>query len=428
MCASWWLFGTTSSAAITCDKQQRRQVDCLTRAPPDPPALDLAMLLPRPHQPLLLRLLLVLVVVLLAAASAASGERAPRRALLARGSGVDSDGDEVLSRTAGGAPCYKGRPLPNLFLIGGQKCGSTTLWGYVVSDNFGKGEVLEYTKEIHFADQPLVPHTTPEWLAAYSKRYPPCSDSRLANRIGQHYSRHGLVAGLKFIVSLRDPVERTLSWFGHIGRVIQHIPCDVQFDDWAQQTLAEARTCMAARQDLPKPRVYEECRPSALLDSWYAVQLDPWWRLFPPQRQFLIVDFHELVYDREAIIARVLDYLGIEYELPLPDRVVHDNAMSDHSECAAYPAPTMSNETHAMLVEFFQPLNEQLKTLFEQYGVTEWMPEFLTRGDATETGRQNEHLVREKMQDDARHLDNEDLELEEEDDNDSDMYEDDGDP
>eukprot|EP00898_Chlorokybus_atmophyticus_P000838 jgi/Chlat1/1755/Chrsp134S02110 len=47
----------------------------------------------------------------------------------------------VLSRTAGGVLCYEGRAVPNLFLIGGQKCGSTTLWGYVVSWEFGKGEV-----------------------------------------------------------------------------------------------------------------------------------------------------------------------------------------------------------------------------------------------------------------------------------------------
>eukprot|EP00898_Chlorokybus_atmophyticus_P000581 jgi/Chlat1/1523/Chrsp122S01801 len=142
-----------------------------------------------PHRPILPRLLLVvLVVVPLACASTAHarGERAPRRALLlAGGRGVDGEDDEVqvLSRTAGGAPCYKGHPLPNLFLIGGQKCGSTTLWGYVVSRAFGKGEVLQYTKEIHFADQPSVPHTTPEWLAAYSQRYPPCSDSRLADGV-----------------------------------------------------------------------------------------------------------------------------------------------------------------------------------------------------------------------------------------------------
>eukprot|EP00898_Chlorokybus_atmophyticus_P000586 jgi/Chlat1/1528/Chrsp122S01819 len=274
---------------------------------------------------------------------------------------------------------------------------------------FGKGEDLQYTKEIHFADQPLVPHMTPEWLAAYSQRYPLCSDSCLADgvsgglvddalvvttsacnrvrdraryvmdsthdflrtlsaalQIGQHYSRHGLVAGLKFMVTpLRNPVERTLSWFGHKGRLLKHIPCDVQFNDWARQVLSEARTCMAARTNLPKPWVYEECRPSPLWDSWYAVQLDPWWSLFPPQKQFINVDFHKLVYEREAVMS-VLDYLGIEYELPLPDRVVHNKPTSILHVCATYPAPTMSNNTHAMLVEFFQPLNAQLGTLFER--------------------------------------------------------------
>eukprot|EP00898_Chlorokybus_atmophyticus_P000839 jgi/Chlat1/1756/Chrsp134S02083 len=199
-----------------------------------------------------------------------------------------------------------------------------------------------------------------------------------ALQIGRHYARHGLTAGLKFMVSLRDPVERTLSWFGHIGRLQEKIPCDVTFDMWAREAVVQARNCMDAHQNLPKARVYEECRPSALLDSWYAIQLDPWWRLFPPQRQFLVVDFNKLVHERDATIVRVLDFLGIDYNLPLPATIVHKKPTSELGICAEHPAPSMSNDTHAMLVEFFRPLNEQLKVLFERYGVREWLPMFVT--------------------------------------------------
>eukprot|EP00898_Chlorokybus_atmophyticus_P004337 jgi/Chlat1/4904/Chrsp31S04822 len=316
----------------------------------------------------------------------------------------------VVGRSAGGVLCYNGRALPNLFIIGGQKCGSTTLWEYLVSPEFGRGAVLKTSKEMHFIDHPH-PRTPHEWLAAYASHYPNCTDPTIADgraryvldgtpilqlsprmplEIGVRFARHGAVDDLRFLVSLRDPVQRTLSWFGHIGRRYgwhYNITCTMTFDEWVAREVPVVRACMAQQQNLSPAQVHEKCRGEGrvLLDSWYAVQLEPWLQLFGPKRQLHIVDFEHLTDTNSTsrALQKVLEFLSIDHSSPLhitSSLQANPGLLLDleHPGC---PAPSMSPSTASLLYDFYRPLTGMLRPLLERYGMGEAVPGFAVRAE-----------------------------------------------
>eukprot|EP00898_Chlorokybus_atmophyticus_P008471 jgi/Chlat1/8625/Chrsp86S09236 len=306
-----------------------------------------------------------------------------------------------VEKTDSGVFCYNGRAVPSVFLIGGQKCGSTTVHGYMVSPLYGKGYVANTTKEMHFIDEPHAWLDTNEWFDQYSQKYPECDDPLIAQEpvkyvmdgtpsymrllsapleIGAHYARFGLHEDLKFLVSLRDPVTRLLSWFHHIGRWTWHIECETTFDQWVAQALPAAQACIDNHENLSKQQIYLECGMDApppfdspFFASWYVLQLEQWFRLFPPAEQFLVVDFRELETPEGSArtAQRVMEFLNIPYETPIPEEVLHQNAASQHHRC---PPPDISPATDRALRDFFRPVNLEMRTLFAKHGIEDQLP------------------------------------------------------
>ena len=146
--------------------------------------------------------------------------------------------------------------FPTLFVLGGQKCGSTTLFHdalkaipALMQPSRHANEATYFGKELHFFDQP---ERFAQGSALYSSYYPPCDDVRKKGRIPIEGTPNYFLAatrpgedvpdawdlaheffkaeltpvsdansaelrgeGLAFVVIVRDPSARYISGFNH---------------------------------------------------------------------------------------------------------------------------------------------------------------------------------------------------------------------
>jgi len=247
------------------------------------------------------------------------------------------------------------RVLPDAIIIGGQKCGTSSLFSYLTAN---PSVVGGERKEIHFFDRffdrgaswyraqfptrreldrlasragarPIVCEATPDYIAG------PLVPSRV----------HGLLPDAKLIALLRDPVERAVSHYHHSVRK-RHEPLP----------LGDALEREPERLDGEVDRIFSEPlyqsfahqHHSYLARGRYAEQLERWLNLFP-REQLLVLDAADLFTDPASTVQRVCDFLGVE----------------DHG-LASYPAlgqrgyPKMDGEVQKRLREYFAPHDERL--------------------------------------------------------------------
>lgn len=191
--------------------------------------------------------------------------------------------------------------LPNFIIIGGMKCGTTSLHEYLS----GHPEVqrLPGIKETNFFSGP--PEGIPyppgsrriarrsEYEALFDERYPlrgeasPCY-SLFPRRKGVPERMSELIPDTKIIYLVRDPVARAVSQF--------HFSVSVE---------DEKRTIDQALSDLEDPVSLYTC------PGLYAMQLERYLAHFP-QEQILVLEQERLREDRRDSLRRVFRFLGVD--------------------------------------------------------------------------------------------------------------------
>ena len=130
--------------------------------------------------------------------------------------------------------CFNGHQLPSLFLVGAQKCGTTSLsaqlfreWGFRQGYQFKDG-LFSDSKEHHFFD---IEARWRRGLAYYATSFPPCGSATI-DATPNYMFETDLAARLKemygewrtghstFVFLLCDPVQRAQSAFCEPG--VQH--------------------------------------------------------------------------------------------------------------------------------------------------------------------------------------------------------------
>ena len=193
----------------------------------------------------------------------------------------------------------------DVLILGAPKCGTTSLAAYLAAH----ADVWVHPlKELHFFDN--------HWSrgeAWYRAQFPPLRQEGCLLRLEatpdylQHPETPSRVAGLlpaaRLIVVLREPLDRALSWLGHMqahygltGTAEGHL--------LAEQAALQAMTPQA-RQGL------DWLHPNALTGSLYADQLQRWRAAFPAH-QLLVLRFEDLVADPETVLQRVLRFLELD--------------------------------------------------------------------------------------------------------------------
>lgn len=187
--------------------------------------------------------------------------------------------------------------LPNLFVIGAPKCGTTSLHSYL---DLHPQIAMTTEKE----PQLFAGADFPQSLRSYAGLLD--ADARVRGESSVVYSQHPNWAGIaeriaervpeaRFIYLVRDPIERAVAHYR------QHVRAG-----------KESRTIEQALSD------YERPDSAYLTPSRYATQLGRYLRHFDRSR-FLVLDQAELASRREAALERTFRFLGVDPDFRSPD-------------------------------------------------------------------------------------------------------------
>ncbi|MBR0673828.1 sulfotransferase domain-containing protein [Roseomonas soli] len=230
-----------------------------------------------------------------------------------------------------------GTPRVGIFVIGAQKAGTTSLYGYLRQH---PGLAAARVKETHFFDDESLDWADPPYdrLHAWFDPAPAATQYFEATPITIFWPpalarirRYNPAARL--ILLLRDPIERAYShWAMEYRRGAEALP------------FAEA--IRAGRYRLPPhaPLAPAWREFSYVERGLYADQVRRALALFP-QRQLLCLDTAALRADHAGSLARISDFLGLPPFPPLAPRL-------DHS---APPGPGLTPADTAWLREIFAP-------------------------------------------------------------------------
>ena len=178
--------------------------------------------------------------------------------------------------------------LPNLVVIGGLKCGTTSLHHYL---NLHPEVEMSRPKELNFFVAELNWPLGPEWYASHFS-----GRASVRGESSPHYTNRprfegvaermrSVVADARLVYMVRDPIDRMLSHYLHnLGG---------GYDD---RTLADA---------------FADPESAYVTRSRYFFQLEPYLEEFGPER-IEIVGREELKRDRPATMRRVFAFLGVD--------------------------------------------------------------------------------------------------------------------
>jgi len=205
---------------------------------------------------------------------------------------------DTLRRAVRGARAWTSRPgaLPDFLIIGGQRCGTTSLHGYLARHpqvRVATGKELQFFS-LHYG-------RGERW---YRGHFPPAATGRMSFEASPLYLFHPLAAARaaktlpegRFIALLRDPVERAWSHYLHTR-------------SYGQEPLDFAAAVAAEESRLGTPEGLR--RYSYVSRGHYAEQLERWFAHVPRERLH-VVRSEDLYADPAAAYAGILDFLGLE--------------------------------------------------------------------------------------------------------------------
>jgi hypothetical protein len=214
---------------------------------------------------------------------------------------VPSDpADEALVRRAcerfRGAALHprSGGTLPNLVVIGGLKCGTTSLHHYL---NLHPEIGMSRPKELNFFVAELNWPLGRDWYASHFR-----GAGRVRGESSPHYTNRprfdgvaerlaGTLPGARLIYMVRDPIDRMLSHYLHnIGGGYDDRPLE--------EALSDPDTAYVDR-------------------GRYFFQLEPFLERFDDERIHLVTR-EELKRDRAATMRRVFGFLGVDPDFTSP--------------------------------------------------------------------------------------------------------------
>ena len=179
--------------------------------------------------------------------------------------------------------------LPNLIVIGGLKCGTTSLHHYL---NLHPQIAMSRPKELNFFVAELNWELGPEWYRSHFDRSAP-----VRGESSPHYTnlprfrgvaermRELLGSGAGIVYMVRDPIERMLSHYLHnVGGGYESRPIETALADPASAYVARSR---------------------------YAMQIQPYLDSFDRAR-VLVVANDDLAAEREPTMRRVFEFCGVD--------------------------------------------------------------------------------------------------------------------
>ncbi|WP_413275998.1 sulfotransferase family protein [Floridanema evergladense] len=235
---------------------------------------------------------------------------------------------------------------PNFIIIGAQKCGTTSLYQYLIEH---PQIVPGSQKEVHFFDLNFA-----KGLDWYRQQFKPLSQGLITGEASPYYIFHPLVAQrvyelfpqVKLIALLRNPVERAISHYYHEVRLGFE---KLGLEDAIAQESARLKGETAKMVADETYYSYNHQHYTYLSRGIYVEQLKHWMQFFPKE-QFLVLPSEKLYNQPNTTLNQVLEFL----QLPSYQLTKYDKYNSGE-----YPAVTQ--EIRQQLQAYFQPYNQQLE-------------------------------------------------------------------
>ena len=253
------------------------------------------------------------------------------------------------------------RVLPDFIIIGAAKCGTTSLYNYMIQHP----DIYQASrKEIHYFDL----HRT-GW---YRSNFPTIF---LKNRTKKN--KKLFVTGeatpnylffpnvpkevlkecpnAKFIVLLRNPIDRAYSHFQHQGRKNlvdsrEEERENLSFDEAVEERLE------GEWGEISKDKAYptEEFRNRSYLSRGiYVDQLERWMKYFPKEK-FLIIRTEEFNEDSQGVLNRIFNFVGVS-----------EFKVENLKKMNAGRYENMDKSTRKYLVDYFKLHNQRLAKLLD---------------------------------------------------------------
>ncbi|MEW6729732.1 MAG: sulfotransferase [Acidobacteriota bacterium] len=250
------------------------------------------------------------------------------------------------------------RLMPDFLVIGAQKCGTTSLYHYLVSHPH---IMSPSEKQMHFFD-----NNFSKGLSWYRTHFP----SSLYRYYLKHIHKQGFITGeatpyyifhplapqriqkhlpnAKLILLLRNPVDRAYSHYNHEVRKGTETLSFTDALDREEERLAGEREKMLVQENYYS---FNHQHYSYLARGVYIEQLEYWFNYFPKE-QFLILKSEDFYTAPGATLKQILNFLHLpEWQLPKYENynVGKYQKMDDHIK--------------ARLRAYFAPHNEKLYQL-----------------------------------------------------------------
>ncbi|NES96953.1 MAG: sulfotransferase domain-containing protein [Desertifilum sp. SIO1I2] len=231
---------------------------------------------------------------------------------------------------------------PDFIIIGGQKCGTTSLYNYLIQH---PEIAAAATKEVHFFD--LQFDKGVEW---YQAQFP---EHGITGEASPYYIFHPLVPqrihqlypNVKLIALLRDPVARTISHYFHEVRLgFEELSLESAIAAETTRLQGETEKMIADGSYYSFNHQHYTYRSRSL----YLDQLKCWHQYFPSD-QLLILESEEFYRNPALVVNQVFEFL----QLP-PYQLAQYNIynMGDYSQ--------VSETILHQLGDSFQLYNQQL--------------------------------------------------------------------
>lgn len=246
------------------------------------------------------------------------------------------------------------RLLPDFIIIGGQRCGTTSLYRYLVEHPDIAGA---RRKEVHFFDNSF--HRGTRWYNAHF----PLSLERRAREMRGHplitgeaspyylFHPHAprrvrqLVPNAKLIALLRNPVDRAYSHYHLSVRLgFETLPFEQAIESEHERLNGELERMLADDKYYSRSHQHH----SYLARGIYVDQLKIWLDTFP-REQILILRSEDFYADPGPAIQQVTDFIGLNPYRKARYEVHNDGKYN-----------SLSDDMRAFLYEYYAPHNERL--------------------------------------------------------------------
>lgn len=249
------------------------------------------------------------------------------------------------------------RTLPDFVIIGGQRCGTTSLYNYLLEHPCVTGS---FAKEVHYFDDNYSKGET--WYRAHfvtnlkAEKVREAEGCFMTGEATPYYLFHplaperfaDLLPKCKIIVLLRNPVDRAYSHFSmEVRKGRESLTFEKALASEEQRLKSEVENIMSGK----TLTSYNHRRFTYKARGLYAEQLERWAERFPLET-ILIIKSEDFYEDPQAIYRQVLDHLG------LPERDLREYKKFNPESYTG-----MDKGTRKELGQFFEPHNKRLNKL-----------------------------------------------------------------